>query len=57
MYILLNWFLRHIPQGAIIAQGNVINNHKFYSGQNIYTSKIEKVSIDNENKQFVFITH
>lgn len=57
MYILLNWFLRNIPNKGIIAQGNVVNNPKFYSGQNIYTSKIERVSIDNENKQFIFITN
>lgn len=57
MYVLLNWFLRNIPQIGIIAEGNVINNPKFYSGQNICTSKIERVAIDNENKQFIFITH
>lgn len=57
MYILLNWVLRNSPQIGIIAEGNVINNPKFYSGQNIFTSKIERVSIDNENKQFIFTTH
>ena len=57
MYILFNWVLRSIPQIGIIAEGNVINNPKFYSGQNIFTSKIERVSIDNENKQFIFTTH
>lgn len=57
MYILLNWFLRNIPRVGIVAGGNIINNPKFYSGQDIFTSKIERVSIDNENKQFIFTTH
>lgn len=57
MYILLNWFLKNIPNIGIIAIGNVINNPKFPSGENIFTSKIKKVSIDNENKQFIFITN
>lgn len=57
MYILLNWFLRSISKDTVIAQGNVINNPKFYSGQNIFTSKIEGVFIDNENKQFIFTTY
>lgn len=57
MYILLNWHLRNVSKIGIIAEGNVINNPKFYSGQNIYTSQIERVSIDNENKQFIFATH
>ena len=57
MYILLNWFLRNIPKVGVVAAGNIINNLKFYSGQDIFTSKIERVSIDNENKQFIFTTH
>lgn len=57
MYVLLNWFLRSISDDVVIAQGNVINNPKFYSGQNIFTSKIDRVSIDNENKKFIFTTH
>lgn len=57
MYILLNWFLKNIPKIGIIVQGTVINNPKFYSGQNIYTSIIEGVSIDDENRQFIFTTY
>lgn len=57
MYMLLNWSLRDIPGIGMILIGNVVNNIKFYSGQNITTSKIKEVCIDDENKQFNFITH
>lgn len=57
MYMLLNWSLRDVPGVGVILTGNVINNIKFYNGQNITTSKIKEVCIDGENKQFNFITH
>ena len=48
MYMLLNWSLRDIPGIGVILIGNVVNNIKFYSGQNITTSKIKEVCIDDE---------
>ena len=55
MYMLLNWSLRDVPGVGVILTGNVINNIKFYSGQNITTSKIKEVCIVDENKQFNFM--
>ena len=55
--MLLDWSLRDIPGIGVILTGNVVNNIKFYSGQNIITSKIKEVCIAVENKQFNFITH
>lgn len=57
MYKLLNWYFKYYPGIGMIAKGNVIDNPKFYNGQIINTSKIEKISIDDKNKEFIFITH
>lgn len=57
MYRLFNWYFKDYPGIGMIAAGNVIDNPNFYNGQIINTSKIEKISIDDKNKEFIFITH
>ena len=57
MYRLFKWYFKNYPGVGMIVVGNVIDNPKFYSGQIIYTSKIEEISIDDNKKEFIFITH
>lgn len=57
MYELKQWQLLKDKKGNVRAYGYVFNNPKFCAGEDITTSHIEKISVDEENGEINILTY